>query len=72
MSTHGSIRCAFKPCHCTFEAEGAVEFEGQTFCSERCVDGRGCDHAHCNCGEWPTAAPEEWTEPGRSSGVTSS
>ena len=57
--TSGPLTCAFRPCRCTVDAKHATEREGTDYCSERCVDGRGCDHAHCNCGAWPTAEPEE-------------
>jgi Prokaryotic metallothionein len=59
MTTSGPLACAFKPCRCTFELVQAFEYQGLLFCSERCVDGRGCDHAHCNCGKWPEAEPDE-------------
>ncbi len=56
--TTGALSCAFGPCRCAIDAVQAIEREGKVYCSERCIDGRGCDHAHCNCGEWPTAEPD--------------
>lgn len=50
--------CEFGPCHCRTDEPTAVTHEGKRYCSERCVDGRGCDHNHCNCGDFPTAEPD--------------
>ena len=50
--------CAFKPCKCTLDPVHAVHRDGQAYCSERCADGRGCDHSHCNCGEYPEPEPD--------------
>jgi hypothetical protein len=49
--------CAEDGCHCRVHTESAVHANGCLYCSERCVDGRGCDHAGCNCGKFPTAEP---------------
>jgi hypothetical protein len=51
------IRCAAKACVCKVDRTAAVRVEGQSYCSERCSEGRGCDHADCNCGDFPTAEP---------------
>lgn len=50
--------CAHKGCHCKLDAN-AISASGRSYCSQRCVDGRGCDHADCNCGEFPEAEPRE-------------
>ena len=50
-------KCAADDCVCEFETTAAVLAYGAAYCSERCADGRGCDHAGCNCGEFPTAEP---------------
>jgi len=51
------IVCADKDCVCKFEPEDGVRWGDAYYCSERCVDGRGCDHDGCNCGKFPTAEP---------------
>jgi hypothetical protein len=51
------IACAGEGCACAVEREEAVRFGDRYYCSERCLDGRGCDHAGCNCGHFPTAEP---------------
>jgi hypothetical protein len=53
-----SSKCAFKPCKCNVDPSAEVQREGKAYCSNRCVDGRGCDHAGCNCGAFPTAEPD--------------
>jgi metallothionein len=50
-------KCAAEDCVCEVEETAAVIAQGDAYCSERCADGRGCDHAGCNCGEFPTAEP---------------
>ena len=57
MSVPEIKRCAAESCVCEVERADAVSSEGSLYCSERCADGRGCDHAGCNCGEFPTAEP---------------
>jgi hypothetical protein len=49
--------CAFDPCECALASEQTVRRDGAEYCSERCADGRGCDHADCNCGDFPEAEP---------------
>lgn len=49
--------CAAKGCICRFDPASAVESEGQSYCSLRCSEGRGCDHRSCNCGAYPTEEP---------------
>ncbi len=49
--------CAFKPCECELANQPTVQREGAEYCSERCADGRGCDHATCNCGDFPEEEP---------------
>jgi hypothetical protein len=49
--------CAFETCDCKLSGEQVISREGKQYCSERCADGRGCDHAECNCGEFPEAEP---------------
>src|ERR1700759_1963297 len=56
-----STECAYKPCTCDVQTATAISANGKRFCSERCAEGRGCDHADCNCGEFPEAEPEEPT-----------
>jgi len=53
--------CAHSACDCDVEPGQAVVFDGQTFCSTRCAEGRGCDHHDCNCGNFPVEEPEERT-----------
>jgi hypothetical protein len=31
--------------------------DGKAYCTQRCADGRGCDHEGCNCGSFPTSEP---------------
>jgi hypothetical protein len=52
------LACAGSSCLCHIDSETAVRSEGQLYCSQRCAEGRGCDHAGCNCGEFPAAEPE--------------
>jgi hypothetical protein len=52
--TASTARCAHAQCKCSNDSELAVTYEGKTYCSERCADGRGCDHHDCNCGVFPT------------------
>jgi Prokaryotic metallothionein len=49
--------CAFDPCECALASEQTVRRDGAEYCSERCADGRGCDHAGCNCGDFPEEEP---------------
>jgi hypothetical protein len=49
--------CAFKPCDCELTSDQIVRRDGTEYCSERCADGRGCDHADCNCGDFPEEEP---------------
>lgn len=53
-----SNRCAFESCHCACGPETTVRRAGAQYCSERCADGRGCDHAECNCGDFPEPEPK--------------
>jgi hypothetical protein len=53
-----TIPCAAKDCSCHVEQESAIELDGRLYCSNRCSEGRGCDHEGCNCGRFPTAEPE--------------
>jgi hypothetical protein len=55
--------CAAKSCTCKLDMPDTVQIDGRTYCSERCSEGRGCDHAGCNCGKFPTAEPPEATHP---------
>ena len=41
--------CAHPSCNCYVRAGEAVERDGQIYCSERCADHHGCNHAGCNC-----------------------
>jgi hypothetical protein len=50
--------CAHKGCDCSLAADQRVARDGELYCSERCADGRGCDHQDCNCGDFPAAEPE--------------
>jgi hypothetical protein len=56
------IKCAGEDCNCEFEMDSAAVVDGRAYCSQRCADGRGCDHAGCNCGEFPTAEPPTQAE----------
>lgn len=51
-----TLRCAFKACDCECGMD-AVREDGKNYCSQRCVDGRGCDHKDCNCGAFPAEEP---------------
>jgi hypothetical protein len=51
------LACAADSCACHIDSQTAVRSEGQLYCSQRCVEGRGCDHAGCNCGDFPAAEP---------------
>jgi hypothetical protein len=53
-----ALICAAHDCTCRADTEDAVSAAGQMYCSERCIDGRGCDHQGCNCGRFPTTEPE--------------
>jgi hypothetical protein len=53
-----SQSCAFEACKCEPTGETMVRKDGAAYCSERCADGRGCDHADCNCGDFPAPEPE--------------
>lgn len=64
---NSSSKCAHDRCTCVNEPNLAVTYEGKTFCSERCADGRGCDHHGCNCGEFPTDEPERTSAVARQS-----
>lgn len=59
------IECAAESCVCQLERAQAVSREGLLYCSERCAEGRGCDHADCNCGEFPAAEPPTTPRAGR-------
>ena len=52
--TASSLRCAHARCKCSIDSALAVAHDAKTYCSERCADGRGCDHHGCNCGVFPT------------------
>lgn len=58
MQHEGPIVCAEKSCKCRFDRASAIEFEGMLYCTQRCADGRGCDHEGCNCGSFPAPEPE--------------
>lgn len=54
MATHpipsSNAVCAHDPCSCVVSGmEGTVERDGQTYCSEGCARGTGCDHETCDC-----------------------
>lgn len=51
------LACAAESCVCHVDANTAVQAAGQLYCSQRCADGRGCDHTGCNCGDFPAAEP---------------
>lgn len=42
--------CEYDECSCQVDAASAVSQGGKDYCSQRCADGRGCDHPGCNCG----------------------
>lgn len=52
--TSSNQNCAHGGCKCLNDPALEVTHEGKTYCSERCADGRGCDHHDCNCGVFPT------------------
>jgi hypothetical protein len=45
--------CSHPECTCQVDPQRAVNRDGKAFCSERCADGRGCDHRGCDCGDFP-------------------
>lgn len=54
MTTVTQMKCACETCLCIVNPDaGAVEKNGQYFCSEACasghVDGKGCGHSGCGC-----------------------
>lgn len=51
------MKCQHHACRCDVASGAGVTRDGKTYCSERCADDRGCDHADCNCGKFPTAQP---------------
>ena len=51
------VMCARKTCKCHCQGDDCVRYAGLLYCSQRCADGRGCDHEDCNCGAFPTAEP---------------
>jgi metallothionein len=53
-----NIQCDAKRCVCEVQSADAITADGRSYCSERCLDGRGCDHPGCNCGEWPVPEPK--------------
>jgi hypothetical protein len=58
--TQTQAECAFEGCSCVLdEEERPITRGGEQFCSERCADQRGCDHADCNCGDFPEQEPLE-------------
>ena len=58
MHHDGPIVCAHKSCDCRFDRGTAIESEGKLYCTERCAEGRGCDHEGCNCGSFPAPEPD--------------
>jgi hypothetical protein len=58
MNHEGPNACAHKGCKCSVQSDAAAKSEGLLFCTERCADGRGCDHEGCNCGSFPAPEPE--------------
>ena len=53
-----SMLCRYEDCLCRVSGANAVHYDGGSYCSQRCADGRGCDHAGCNCGKFATEAVE--------------
>ena len=42
--------CEYEECSCEVDSASAIAQDGKQYCSQRCADGRGCDHLDCNCG----------------------
>lgn len=61
------LACAGDSCLCHVEAETAVRLESRLFCSQRCAEGRGCEHTGCTCAEVMSARTD--TEAERSTSV---
>jgi hypothetical protein len=40
--------CAHEPCKCEVSDDG-TERNGKRYCSQGCLEGKGCKHADCNC-----------------------
>jgi len=58
--TEPQDECAMEGCSCILEDDVIPVTRGEErFCSERCADQRGCDHAGCNCGDYPEEEPPE-------------
>jgi hypothetical protein len=57
------ISCATNRCNCEC-GDDAVSYDAMVYCSQRCADGRGCDHLDCNCGAFPTAEPQPDSDQG--------
>jgi hypothetical protein len=54
------IECALERCCCILGSDVSPVTRGEEqFCSERCADQRGCDHADCNCGDFPEEEPPD-------------
>ena len=44
--------CAHEGCSCVVAGlHGAVQRDGEVYCSEGCANGEGCHHETCTCSE---------------------
>jgi hypothetical protein len=44
-------QCAHGSCSCPVTAAEGVSARGKRYCSEGCMNGKGCEHESCNCSE---------------------
>jgi len=49
--------CAGQSCLCQVNEATAVRAGDQLYCSQRCSEGKGCDHMGCSCGQFPVSVP---------------
>jgi hypothetical protein len=49
--------CSQESCLCQVDAAKAFTANGKLYCSQRCSEGRGCDHMGCSCGQFPVSVP---------------
>jgi hypothetical protein len=52
-----SRACAGESCLCQVNTATAVHANGKLYCSQRCSEGKGCDHMGCTCGVYPVSVP---------------
>ena len=45
-----AARCAHVECRCVVNPAQAIRVGADYYCSEACVQGKGCAHEGCECG----------------------